>query len=342
MRKIIFILGIFIFFPVLVSASTAGDFIVNPQSTYNAPPGTTDLLILDLTLPNSQLKSIKIINAGTLQQREVFQLSVYEDGFSPGWDGDEVEKVRVSSSPFFDADVIGDFSKQRIFVTVNVTSTAASGRTIQPELGLNSMVFSGAGFNGPTDKKITGLERVIRAGVSAPSVPLSPLTKKGEAISTSTIRWYFTDLSDNEFGFKILDENLKIAATGGENISYLDETGLKPDTEYSRRKAVAFNDRGQSIISDISLFSAVKTLPMPEIEEKEVRSPEEVEPQKIESVPASISTSTPAQELKDKIQEIQFKIIELLGQLIKLLQEQAGKAQASLFGAFEIFVSWFR
>ena len=336
MAKILFIF-LFIFSPIFVYGSTAGDFTVNQQSSYDVPPGTANLLILDLTLPSSQLKSIKVINAGTLQQREVFLLSVYEDGSSPGWDGDEVEKVRVSSSPFFDADIIGDFSKQRIFVTINVTSTAASGRTIEPELGIKSMVFSGAGFNGPTDKKITGFERVIRAGVSAASVPLSPLVKKGEAISTSTIRWYFTDLSDNEFGFKIIDDKLKTAATGLKNISYLDETGLEPNTEYSSRKIAAFNDRGQSTASDISVFPAVKTLEeaTPPVTE-EVRPPEEVGLQQIEPVPVP----APVQELKDKIQEIQLKIIELLGQLIQLLQEQSSKAQASLFGAFETITDW--
>lgn len=333
MAKIIFILTIFLFSPLIVSASTAGDFTVNSQPTYDAPPGVTDLLILDLTLPDSQLRSIKISSAGNLQQREVLQLSVYEDGSSSGWDGDELEKTRVSSSPFFDTELSGIFSKTRIFVTVNVTSTAISGRTIKPELALNSATFSDANFNGPTDQKIIGLERTIKAGVSMPSTPVSPLAQKGEALSTSTIRWRFTDLSNNEFGFKILDGNLKEVARKEEaNLSYLDETGLQPDTEYSSRKLFAFNDKGVSLTTSLTIFPAVRTLPLPAVIEE----------------PAAVETTTTATTTEDnseflaKIQELQLKIIDVLKQMILIFQQKISQAQASLFKAFEIFVDWFR
>ena len=333
MRKIVLAL-LFILTPSFSSASIAGDFTINPQSTYAVPPGTADLLILDLTLPDTGLTSIKINNAGTIQQNEILQISVYEDGFSPGWDGDETERIRKSSSPFFDEKLPGDFSKQRIFITVNVASAAESGRTIRPELELNSAVFLNKDFNGPTDKKITGFQRLI-AGVSMPSVPSSPLVQKGEAISTSSIRWYFMDLSNNELGFKVLDVNSKIVATGGENISYLDEIGLEPNTEYSNRKIAAFNDRGQSSASVISVFSAVKTLLLPKIEE--AKPPEEVSPL-VPEVP--VTQLSGAEQLKLQIQEIQQKIIDLLQQLIQILQEQASKAQASLFGAFGSITDW--
>lgn len=336
MAKIFFISS-FLFLPVLVLASVASDFTVNPQSTYDVPPGTTDTLILDLTLPNSKLKSIKIINAGNLQQRELLQLTVYEDGSSPGWDGDEAEKVRQSSSPFFDNELSADFSKSRIFITANVTSTAISGRTIKPELGLNSIIFADKNFNGPTDKKITGFERVIRAGVSAPSVPLSPLAQKGESISTSTVRWHFMDLSNNEFGFKILDANSKVTAKGPENISYLDETGLEPNTDYSNRRVIAYNDRGQSLVSAITNFEAVRTLPLPAVEEVQVQ---EETPAFAEATAGNGGPISPEEDLQAQIQEIQLKIIELLNQLIKLLQEQLAKTQASLFKAFESITDW--
>ena len=152
------------------------------------------------------------------------------------------------------------------------------------------------------------------------------------------------DLSNNEFGFKILDENLKIATSGPENISYLDETGLEPNTEYSNRKIVAFNDRGQSSVSTLSVLPAIKTLPSDE--EKETRSPQETESQspvpEVESqVPETGGPVPPSEsELRAQIQELQQKIIDLLKQLIQLLQEQISAAQASLFRAFGIFSSW--
>lgn len=338
MIRIIFIFGIFIFSPVLVFASTASDFIVNPQSTYDVPPGTTQLLILDLTLPNSGLESIKIVNLGTIQQYDIYQISIYEDGSSPGWDGDESERARKTASPFWDTELTGAFSKQRIFVTVNVTSTVASGRTIKPQLEINSVVFSNPAFNGPTDKKIIGLERFIVVGADMPSVPVSPLVRKGEAISTSTIRWYFTDLSNNESGFKILDKNLNTVATGGANISYLDEIGLEPNTEYSGRQVKVFNDMGQSSASTLTVFPAVTTLALPAVA---VPPPEEPAEEAVEET-AQEGTGGPlsAEELRALIQEIQQKIIDLLNQLINLLQQQISQAQASLFGAFDALTNW--
>lgn len=331
--------GILFFLPALVSASTASDFTVNPQSTYDVPPNTVNLLILDLTLPNSQLKTIKIHNAGTVAQYNLIQLAIYEDGPSAGWDGDESERIRKTFSPFFDEELSGDFSKQRIFVTVNVTSTY-SGKTIIPELEINSAVFANMAFNGPTDKKITGLERKIVAGTEVPYVPVSPIAKSGEALSTSTIRWRFTDLSSNEFGFKILDNNLNVAATGGANITYLDETGLEPNTEYSGRQVKAFNDRGQSGVSTLTVFPAVKTLPLPA--SAVPPAPEESKQEEVVEEPAPAGTGGPfsADELRVQIQELQQKIIALLQQLIKLLQEQVGQAQASLFKAFESITDW--
>src|SRR3989344_1157837 len=108
MRKIILLVFILLF-PSLTFASTAGDFIVNSQPIYAAPPGTNELLILDLTLPSDKLTSIKIFNAGTAQQINISRLSIYQDGSSAGWDGDETEVVRKSSTPFFDTAIEGIF-----------------------------------------------------------------------------------------------------------------------------------------------------------------------------------------------------------------------------------------
>lgn len=333
MRKIILILGL-VLAPSLVLGSTASDFIVNSQPTYTVPPGTTELLILDLTLPSTGLTSIKINNAGNVAQYDISQLSIYEDGSSPGWDGDESERIRKSLSPFFDVVLNGDFSKQRIFVIVGVNSNTYTGKTIKLEIEINSAVFSNSVFNGPTDKKITGFERMILAGTSIPSVPVSPMAKKGEALSASTIRWYFTDLSNNEFGFKILDSNLKEVVRKEEaNISYLDEINLQPDTEYSGRRIVAFNDRGESLSTVLTVFPAVRTLPLPPDLTSEVNA-------STSEVDVLVVELTPEEELRVKIQELQQKIIDLLKQLILLLQEQISAAQASLFGAFGIFTNW--
>ena len=82
-----------------------------------------------------------------------------------------------------------------------------------------------------------GARKIISKDASAPALPAFPLAGSPEVLSTSTIRWHFTDLSLNEFGFKILDGNLKELVRKEEaNLSYLDETGLSPNTEYSGRR----------------------------------------------------------------------------------------------------------
>ncbi len=321
-KPIIIFLGIFVFFPSLVSGSLSSDFKVNPQPIYSIPPGVSQVLIFDLTLPEIP-RAIKILNQGTAQQWDIAKISIFEDDNSSGWDGGETEILMKSSSPFWDAELSGNFSQKRIFVTVDISSTAASERTIKPQLELNSVEFA-SGNRGPSDQTITGFERMILAGASVPTVPVAPLAGTPEVISTSTIRWRFTDLSNNEFGFKILDNQLKVAAkseTAG--ISFLDETGLNPNTCYSGRRAVAFNDRGES--GQSANFSEVCTLAQPapvvEIPKEETPTPapeEVVAPAPVEKPIAQMTVD----ELKTKITEVQQKLIEVLNQLIQLIQQQ--------------------
>ena len=334
MSKISFII-LLIFVPGIVCGSTAGDFIVNPQSTYAVPPGTDKVLILDLTLPGIGLTSIKINNTGTIQKYNVSQLLVFEDGTSPGWDGDESERVRKSSFPFFDTEITGDFSKQRIFITLNITSTTHSGRTIKPELDVNSVLFSDPTLNGPSDIKVVGFERTVSVEASGPQVPVSPLAKKGEAISTSTIRWHFNDLSNNEFGFKILDaDSNEIVRKEKSDISYIDEIGLQPNTEYSGRRVVAFNDRGESLNSSITVFQAVNTL-TEKIEEE--ATGKEVFEEKIEAVKEAKEEITEELSLlkiiQQKIAELQQQIDELFDRLTEFLEYQG----ATTWTAFQRF-----
>ena len=334
---LVFIL-ILILAPISSFASTAGDFTVNNQATYAVPPGTTKLLILDLTLPGIGLTSIKINNGGTVQQYHVSQIAVYEDGLSPGWDGDESERVRKSSSPFWDTELIGDFSKLRIFVTIDITSTTFSGATIKPEIDINSAFFSKSILNGPTDKKIIGLERTILAGTSIPSIPFSPIAKNSEAISTSIIRWHFTDLSNNEFGFKILDSNLKEVVRKEEaNLSYIDEIGLAPNTEYPGRKIVAFNDMGENSVSVSSVFPAMKTLAVAKVVGKEEPISVITTTNATTTIDKVVPEPTLFETIQTKIADIQRQINELIKQLNELIKQSAAIVAGALQGFFQSF-----
>ena len=313
MRQLILVLTL-ILLPAISSAYTVDDFTVNRQPTYAVAPGTIKLLILDLTL-SEPIDSIKIQNEGTIQQYNITRLQIYRDGSSPGWDGDENVIFTKSSSPFWDTTFnLPSFSEKRIFVTVDIASDTVSGRTIKPKVVIG-------------DIEIIGFEREILASAGLPTVPLTPIAGNPEAISTSTIRWHFEDRSNNEFGFKILDENLnELIRVEQANISYIDETGLKPDTEYSGRRIVAFNDRGTSSITSLSIFPAVRTLALPEaeeaVEEEEVAEEEAPTEEVAEEEEVVEEEVTTAESLRAKIQELQLQLIELLKQLIQLLQEQ--------------------
>jgi len=81
-------------------------------------------------------------------------------------------------------------------------------------------------------------------------VPLAPTIAQAEALSTTSIRWNFTDNSNDEEGFKVYDtnDNLIVTCTGA-NLSYCDETGLSTNTQYTR-KVVAYNANGNSDFSE--------------------------------------------------------------------------------------------
>lgn len=339
--------------PTIACGSTASDFTVNRQSTYDVSYGTTKLLILDLTLPQPpagetyQLQSIKIHNQGTADHTIISKLIIWEDGSSVGWDGDERSAAQVIAVPFFDTEISAalsggfqEYSKndswQRLFVTLDINTTATAKKTTKPQLLVGSCIFFTPTANGPTDTPVAGFERSIVYGASIPTVPVAPLAKTPEALSTSTIRWHFLDLSNNEFGFKILDAELnEVARNETSNLSYIDETGLEPNTKYSGRRVVAFNDRGENLGMNTAIFSAVRALALPEVEEP---AEEEIPEDGIGAGgQEEEEEATTTEWLKAKIQELQLKLIELLNQLVEVLQQQLASIKTAVvqfFGAF--------
>ena len=67
----------------------------------------------------------------------------------------------------------------------------------------------------------------------------APTAGAGTAVDATSIRWNFTDNSNNEIGFKAVDAANAIkgvtgALTGTGSSDYITETGLAPNTEYTR------------------------------------------------------------------------------------------------------------
>ena len=105
--------------------------------------------------------------------------------------------------------------------------------------------------------------QVAVLGAEERSVPNVPTMGVPTALSTTSIRWNFTDTASDETGFKIYDElnNLKVTCASPD-LTYCDETGLSANTEYTR-KVVSYNASGESDFS--STVSAYTLTSVPTI-----------------------------------------------------------------------------
>ena len=82
--------------------------------------------------------------------------------------------------------------------------------------------------------------------------PSAPTPGAVTALSTTSLRHNFTDNSSNETGFKVHDmAHSTVAIDATPNISYVDETGLSANTQYSRH-IHAYNGAGDSLATAIS------------------------------------------------------------------------------------------
>ena len=123
-----------------------------------------------------------------------------------------LEKVESEKSEM--QGLIGEIKKRR-------AEMQPPGLTLVGEWELVATAYYafGSGGNDINGNGITAIGLRARKGIVAVDPKVIPLGTKlfipgyGEALSVSTIRWHFTDLSNNEFGFKILDSELNIVAS---------------------------------------------------------------------------------------------------------------------------------
>ena len=64
--------------------------------------------------------------------------------------------------------------------------------------------------------------------------PAAPSNVTGTALSANSIRWSFTDNANNENGFRLYSGVTKLLEQETQNLAYIDETGLQPNTTYTR------------------------------------------------------------------------------------------------------------
>ena len=93
-------------------------------------------------------------------------------------------------------------------------------------------------------------------------VPLAPTIGAPSALSFSSIRWNFTDNSNDETGFRLYGSpGAVLVQSPLANLSYLDETGLSASTQYSGRYVKAYNSYGESVASDVAISMTTSGVP---------------------------------------------------------------------------------
>lgn len=91
---------------------------------------------------------------------------------------------------------------------------------------------------------------VYSGAIFSKPLPTAPTIGVPTVLSPSSIRWNFTDNADNETGFRIYNNaNTQVSISANENLSYVDETGLSPNTSYSGRYVSAYNNYGEGASS---------------------------------------------------------------------------------------------
>jgi hypothetical protein len=137
-----------------------------------------------------------------------------------------------ASSTINTTHVIGDLLPNRYY-QVKVGSTALENLQANAS-GTISFTYSG-GYSTKT----------FEVG----EVPAAPTITSPTVLSSSTIRWNFTDNADNETGFRVYTNADAIATSSATvNLTYLDETGLSENTQYTRY-VKAYNSYGESASS---------------------------------------------------------------------------------------------
>ena len=152
----------------------------------------------------------------------------------------------INSDPLFTNAAGNDFTLQSSSPAINagVDLGATYDDAIMPGSSWPSSVTT-------ADQDLRGSGWEIGAYVYP--VPQAPTIGTPSALSPSSIRWAFTDNSNDETGFKIYDSNDNtVNSATPDGLSYLDETGLSCGTSYSGRYIKAYNSYGESVASAVA------------------------------------------------------------------------------------------
>ncbi len=107
---------------------------------------------------------------------------------------------------------------------------ALKATTSQPAAAANAALKRAyLGFNYTTNQPTYWDDIVLES-----LAPDAPANVSGVALSSTAIRWNFTDNANNETGHRVYNGATKVAEREVFDINYVDETGLAPNTAYNR------------------------------------------------------------------------------------------------------------
>ncbi len=133
---------------------------------------------------------------------------------SAGW-----HKLSIEVLPYTGSNDLKFYVDGVLKLTTNQPASAANTTLRRTYLGYNYT------SNQPTYWDDIMLESVT---------PAAPANVSGAALSTTSIRWNFTDKANNEIGHRVYNGATKVAEREVFDINYVDETGLAPNTAYNR------------------------------------------------------------------------------------------------------------
>ncbi|MHB8793818.1 MAG: Ig-like domain-containing protein, partial [Thermoleophilia bacterium] len=153
-------------------------------------------------------------------------------GYSRSYTDEDAEVTKTGTSTSYDVtiDPDADFAEEET-VTIGVSVNDVVGNPLTP----------------PAWSFTTALLPPAAPSIGTPTV-----------LSTTSIRWNFTDNAGNETGFKVHDalDNIK-ASSASPDLSFLDEAELAANTSYTRH-VHAYNGAGDSVASS---SASIYTLP---------------------------------------------------------------------------------
>jgi predicted GH43/DUF377 family glycosyl hydrolase len=130
----------------------------------------------------------------------------------------------------------------------------ASGRFLSYITQIELIVLDGGGislqntkFDLVRSRKFSSPEPSTSLGTEEGYFIAVPTIGTPTVLSSTAIRWNFTDNADNETGFRVYT-NADAIASATANLTYLDETGLSENTQYTRY-VKAYNSYGESASS---------------------------------------------------------------------------------------------